>query len=96
MIYKTITNNEAKHCPGGTCEIKTKEPIQMFNPIQKVIAGLTIVALVSRLYLFLAKTESQTFFGEFLHDVVLTKQQLETEKELKFQQEADKAFEDDE
>jgi len=93
-IYKLITREDAKHCPGGVCEIRTKEPIQMFNPIQKAIAALTLVGLLTGVYLFLAKTDSKTFFGAFLHDAVLTKAQLQKEKDLKFEQEADKAFSD--
>ncbi len=87
MIYKFIIKEGPKHCPGGVCEVRTKEPIQMFNPIQKVIAALTIVGLLTGIYLFLAKTDSRTFFGEFLHEMVLTKQQLKIEEEKKFEQE---------
>ena len=90
MIYKMITRKDPEHCPGGVCEIRTREPIQTFNPIQKVIAAVTAVALVSGIYLFLAKTESKTFFGEFLHEAVLTKAQLQKEKDEEFQKEFEK------
>ncbi len=91
MIYKAIIREKPEHCPGGVCEIKTREPIQMFNPIQKAIAILTTVGLIFGIYLFLAKTESKTFFGEFLHEIVLTKQQLIDENERKMEKE----FEED-
>lgn len=81
MIYKAFTKIDPAHCPGGTCEIKTKEPIQMFNPIQKIIAGLTMIGLVIGIYLFMAHTEPKTFFGEFLHEAVLTDTQLQHEKD---------------
>ncbi len=87
MIYKMIIREKAQHCPGGVCEVRTKEPIQMFNPAQKAITALTIVGLLTGIYLFLAKTNSQTFFGEFLHELVLTKQQLKIEEEKKFEEE---------
>jgi len=87
MIYKMIIKEGPKHCPGGVCEVRIKEPVQMFNPIQKIIAALTIVGLITGIYLFLAKTDSRTFFGEFLHEMVLTKQQLKAEEEHKFEQE---------
>ena len=90
-IYKMIIREDPKHCPGGVCEIKQKDPIQIFNPIQKVIAILTFVGLLGGIYLFLAKTESKTFFGEFLHEMVLTKTQLKQEKEKKLEE----AFEND-
>ena len=91
MIYKMIMKEDPQHCPGGVCEIKQKDPIQMFNPMQKIIAILTFIGLLSGIYLFLAKTESKTFFGEFLHELVLTDQQLNAEVEAKMAKE----FEED-
>ena len=87
MIYKWIVREDPRHCPGGVCEIRQKEPIQIFSPAQKAIAFTTITALVVGIYLFLAKTESKTFFGEFLHELVLTKAQLKAEEEKKLEEE---------
>ena len=95
MIYKAIIQKDPEHCPGGVCEVRQKEPIQTFNPIQKAIAATTTVALVVGLYLFLAKTESKTFFGEFLHEAVLSKEALKKEEELKYQREMEKEFGED-
>jgi len=95
MIYKALLQKNPEHCPGGVCEIKRKEPIQTFNPIQASIATITFIALLAGIYLFLAKTESKTFFGAFLHEAVLTKQQLKQEEDAKYQKEAERAFEDD-
>lgn len=91
MIYKMFTKKDPMHCPGGTCEIRTKEPIQMFNPIQKAIAGLTIIGLMVGIYLFIAYSAPKTFFGEFLHEAVLTNTQLQKEKD----EAAQRAFEED-
>ncbi len=91
MIYKMIIREDPQHCPGGVCNIKQKDPIQIFNPVQKIIAIFTFIGLLAGIYLFLAKTESKTFFGEFLHEMVLTKSQLKIEKEKKL----DAAFEND-
>jgi len=96
MIYKAITKEGPKHCPGGVCEVQQKEPIQMFNTTQKFIAGATFVALISGIYLFLVKTESKTFFGAFLHDALLTKEQLQKEKDEAYQKALAKEFGDDE
>lgn len=90
-LYKFIIREDPQHCPGGVCEIRQKEPIQMFNPMQKIIASLTVVGLVLGVYLFLAKTESKTFFGDFLHDLVLTEKQLQTQKDIALE----KSFEAD-
>jgi len=86
-IYKWIIREDPQHCPGGACEIRRKEPIQILNPAQKAIAFVTIAALMTGIYLFLAKTESKTFFGEFLHELVLTKSQLQAEEEKKLEEE---------
>jgi len=94
-IYKLITRENAKLCPGGVCEIRTKEPIQTFNPVQKVITALTMIGLAVGTYLFLAYEEPKTFFGEFLHEAVLTKSQLQKEKDEAYQKELDKEFGDD-
>jgi len=95
MIYKALIDKDPQHCPGGVCEIKTREPIQRFNPMQAVIASVTLLGLLGGIYLFLAKTESKTFFGEFLHEAVLTKEQLKKEQEEAYQRELEKEFGDD-
>jgi len=95
MIYKAIVDKDPQHCPGGRCEIKQREAIQKFNPIQATIGIVTAIALTVGIYLFLAKTESKTFFGEFLHEAVLTKVQLQKQKDEIFQREMEKEFEDD-
>ncbi len=94
-IYRMIVREDPEHCPGGVCEIQKKDPVQMFTPAQKVIASIAAAGLVASLYLFLAKTESKTFFGEFLHELVLTKEQLQKEEEKKYEQEMAKEFGDD-
>ena len=88
-IYEFLKKEKAQHCPGGVCDIRKKDPIQTFNPIQAFIAITTFIALIVGTYLFLAKTESRTFFGEFLHELVLTKQQLQKEEEEKMSDDFD-------
>jgi hypothetical protein len=87
MIYKAIIREDPRYCPNGSCEIRQKEPIQIFNPMQKIIALFTFFGLLFGIYLFLAKTESKTFFGEFLHEAVLTQAQLKQEEEKKLEEE---------
>ena len=95
MIYKAITRKNAQYCPGGVCEIRTKEPVQTFNPMQKVIVALAMIGLVAGTYLFLAYEQPKTFFGEFLHEAVLTKAQLQKEKDAEYQRQLDNEFGDD-
>lgn len=96
MIYQAVTKEDAKHCPGGVCEIRQKEPIQIFSPIQKFIAALTIVGFLAGTYLFLAYEQPKTFFGEFLHEAVLTDAQLQKEKDADYQRQLENEFGDDE
>ena len=95
MIYKAITRKNAQYCPGGVCEIRTKEPVQTFNPMQKVVVALAMIGLVAGTYLFLAYEQPKTFFGEFLHEAVLTKAQLQKEKDAEYQRQLDNEFGDD-
>ncbi|WP_373073244.1 DUF4395 domain-containing protein [Sulfurimonas sp.] len=92
MLYQTITRKDAQHCPGGVCEIREKEPIQMFNPVQKAITALTMIGLVVGTYLFLATQEPKTFFGEFLHEMVLTDAQLKKIEEEKYKKAMEAEF----
>jgi len=97
FIYRVFTKDDPQHCPGGVCEVRQKDPIQTFNLAQKLIAGLTSLAFLVGLYLFLAYTESKTYFGEFLHEAVLTEAQLKKEKEEEYQKALKEEFgEDDE
>jgi len=96
VIYKYFTKEDPMHCPGGVCEMRAKEPIQLFSPIQKVIAGLTMAGIVVGTYLFIAYSKPQTFFGEFLHEAVLTTAQLQKEKDDEFDRNAAEEFGDDE
>lgn len=87
MLYSLFTKKKAQNCSGDACVIKAKEPIQTFNTAQKIIVSSMIVALTVGIYLFLAKTESRTFFGEFLHEAVLTQAELEAENDAKLEAE---------
>lgn len=55
-IYNLIKKDKATHCPGGVCEIRTKEPIQTFNTLQKVIASVVSIAIAFGLYTFSINT----------------------------------------
>jgi hypothetical protein len=96
IIYKWIVREDPRYCPGGTCEIRTKDPIQTFSPIQAIIATTAAIGLVIGTYLFLAYEQPKTFFGEFLHEAVLTKAQLQKEKDAAFEKEMQAEFGDDE
>lgn len=95
LIYKAIMRKDPQHCPGGVCEVRVREPIQRFSPLQGAVAVVTTVALFGGVYLFLAKTESKTFFGEFLHEMVLSAEALQKEEDEKFELQMQQEFDDD-
>ncbi|QOP41834.1 DUF4395 domain-containing protein [Sulfurimonas marina] len=95
MIYKAVIKEDPKYCPGGVCEMRIKEPIQTFNTTQQLMTIVTLAGLTIGIYLFLANTESKTFFGEFLHEAVLTETQLQKEKDEAYQKEMELEFGDD-
>lgn len=95
MIYKMFFKEGPEHCPGGVCEVKHREPIQTFNPVQAIIAIATVIGLTFGVYSFLVKTESKTFFGLFLHDLVMTEEQLQIQKDELFEKQAASEFGDD-
>lgn len=96
IIYKWIIKEDPKHCPGGVCEVRTKDPIQTFSPVQAIIAMTAAIGLIIGTYLFLAYEEPKTFFGEFLHEAVLTDAQLQAEKDAAFEKEMAAEFGDEE
>jgi hypothetical protein len=51
IIYHKIQANKPQYCPGGVCEIKTKEKIQQISPTQYTILTLAIVTLVTTFFM---------------------------------------------
>lgn len=55
-IYNVVKKDTATNCPGGVCEMTTKEPIQTFNLLQKVIVSILSISIVAGLYTFSVDT----------------------------------------
>ncbi|MGB5600036.1 DUF4395 domain-containing protein [Thiothrix litoralis] len=49
-IYNLFNRTKASHCPGGVCEIRVKEPIQMINWVQAIIAVVALGVAGTALY----------------------------------------------
>ena len=94
-LYNYITKTSAKYCPGGVCETRQKDPSQEFNPLQAIIAIVTFLALIVGIYLFLGYTESRTYFGDYLHELVLTDEQIKAQEDAKYAAELEAEFGDD-
>ena len=86
-IYNLIMPTKATNCPGGVCEIKTKEKIQTFNLAQKSIALFTVVLLSIGIYNYLYKLDNKTHFAKMIALKMMSKADLKAREEAKYQKE---------
>ncbi len=85
-IYGWITRRKTKHCPGGVCEMKIKEPIQRFSPAQKVILIVTVVVMLYGIYAYFTKLPDRTPFVKKMQELFLPQsvlEQMEYERQMK-------------
>jgi len=88
-IYNFIMPQKATHCPGGVCEIQTKDPIQKFNGVQKSIVVLVLIAFSYGLYAYFTKVESKTMLAKKVSVMMMSAEELQAMQEAKEQQEFD-------
>ena len=88
-IYNFIMPQKATHCPGGICEIQTKDPIQTFNGVQKTIVTLVIVAFSYGLYSYFTKVESKTMLAKKVSIMMMSDEERQAKEEAKMQREFD-------
>ena len=93
-VYNLFTKKEAKHCPGGVCEVKKKEKIQTFNLAQKLIASATFLVVISASLAYMYKLENKTHIGEVVSLMMMSDAELKALEEAKYLQEL-KDFEND-
>jgi hypothetical protein len=80
-IFEIFKKDPVSHCPGGVCEIRTKEPIQTFNLAQKIITFTAVFALAFALYSYFTKIESKTFLAKKVKIMMMSEAELEAYKE---------------
>jgi len=95
-IYNLVMSTKATHCPGGVCEIQTKDKIQTFNPIQITIVLIATLAFSYGLYSYFTKLESKTFLSKKIHNMMLSEEEKTAISQAKFDAVADEFFADDE
>jgi len=95
-IYNLVMSSRATHCPGGVCEIKTKDKIQTFNMAQKLIVFLVLVLFSSGVYAYFTKVESKTFLSKKLKRMMLSEEEVKAIKDAKFEAQAAEFFAEDE
>ncbi|MCB4748504.1 MAG: DUF4395 domain-containing protein, partial [Sulfurovum sp.] len=89
-IYGLFQKDPVTHCPGGICEVRTKDTIQTFDLPQKIIVMLVSVALVFGLYLYFTKVESKTLLAKKVETMMMSDAEREALEEIKMQEEFDR------
>jgi hypothetical protein len=88
-IYGIFKKDPVTHCPGGICEIKTKDAIQTFSPAQKIITLVTVFALSIGLYAYFTKVESKTMLSRKVKHMMMSDEDRKALQEAKMQREFD-------
>ncbi len=91
-IYGLFKKDPVTHCPGGVCEIRAKDPIQRFSPIQKGIVLLTIMIAFYGTYTYFTKLPTRTPFIKKMTHMMMSQEALD---ELDYQKGLDEFNSDD-
>ena len=84
-IYNLVMPQKATHCPGGVCEIRTKDKIQTFSVMQKAIVSLTFLVLIAVSYGYIYKVETKTHIGKIIHEQFMTEADFKAREEAEYQ-----------
>jgi len=90
-IFNLIKKEKATHCPGGVCEMRIKEPIQKFSPIQAGIVLLTTVMMFYGIYAYFTKLPDRTMLTKKIKVLMMSDAELQRLEDAK----ADAEFEKD-
>ncbi len=85
-IFHLVKREKATHCPGGVCEVRTKDPVQTFTPAQKAIVLLTVAAMAYGIYAYMTRLPDRTPFVKKMKQLMMSEEELERleyEKALK-------------
>ena len=93
-IYNFVMPEPATNCPGGVCEMRTKEPIQRFDKVQGGILVVTMFTLFLGAYGYFYTLENKTHIGKVVSEAMLSDSAFKALQERRYQQELD-AFEAD-
>jgi len=90
-IFNLVKKEKATHCPGDVCEMKIKEPIQKFSPVQRGILIVTVVSIFAGTYLYFTRLPDRTMLTKKIKRMMTSDAELERIENEK----ADAAFEAD-
>jgi hypothetical protein len=95
MLYGFIMKKKAQHCPGGVCEMRFKEPIQKFTPIQATIAIATAASIVFAFYYYTTRYPDRSLIMPHVREMMMTKAELKAKEEAEYQKQLDEFNKDD-
>ena len=76
-IFNLVMKKKATHCPGGVCEIHIKDDVQKFNPVQKIILIVTVIAMLYGTYSYFVDLKDRTIFVKKMKELFLSDETLE-------------------
>ena len=90
-IFNLIKKEKATNCPGGVCEMRIKEPIQRFSPMQNAILIFTVIAMFYGAYAYMTKLPDRTMLSKKIKIMMMSNAELQKIEDAK----ADAEFEKD-
>lgn len=88
-LFNLFKKEKATHCPGGVCEIQTKDPVQTFNGAQKVILLGTLIAMGYGTYAYMTKLPTRTHFGKMIKTKMTSQAELDRLRKIQEEKEFD-------
>jgi len=92
FIYGLIDEHKVMYCPGGSCQLKFKTPIQRFDAIQKVVVALSVAVVLGFSYYYIFHVETKTYMGKQIKEYFMTEEDWKIQNELEYQRDLE-AFE---
>lgn len=86
-LFNLFKKQKATHCPGGVCEIQTKDPVQTFSPVQKIILVLTLAAMAYGTYAYMTKLPNRTHLAKKIKTMMTSKAELERLRKIQEEKE---------
>jgi len=94
-IFQFFKKQDPKYCPGGVCEIRTKDSVQKFDPFQKLILFVTITAILYGTYAYMTKTKDRTELTKKVKLMLMSDEELKALEEAQYQKELEEFENDD-
>ncbi len=95
-IYGFIKRKDPMYCPGGVCEIQTKDPVQKFNLVQLIILLTTVGLIFLGTYEYFTKLPDRTAFSKKIKILMMSQVELDAIQKAKEKAEEDAFFNGDE